>query len=127
LVNLRGKEEKKMVTIEYTAEGALVSDFRIENWLAEITVALRTGYDYEFSVSTENPIHAIRLAIARDEISAEAIRFQYNGHTFSANKYGAILEWPEGFADRSCRLSENILRAATERKREERAGAGICK
>jgi hypothetical protein len=115
-----------MITIEYMAGGVPVSDFGIEFWLCGIQAALLTGQDHRFAVSTESPIHAIRLAIARDEISAEAIRFQYNGHTFSANKYGAILEWPEGFADSGQRLVEKILGTAIEKKRKEGRVGGAC-
>jgi len=40
----------------------------------------------------------------------------------NVNKYGAILEWPEGFFDQSQAESEEILRAATKKRKAERKG-----
>ncbi len=37
------------------------------------------------------------------------------------NQYGAILDWPEGFFDQSQREAENILRAAVNKRKQERA------
>jgi predicted ATPase len=40
------------------------------------------------------------------------------------NQYGAILDWPEGFFDQSQSEAEEILRAATVKKRSEKEDAG---
>jgi predicted ATPase len=40
------------------------------------------------------------------------------------NRYGAIPEWPDGFFDQSQSEAEDILRAATVKRKKERGGSG---
>jgi hypothetical protein len=107
-----------MTVIEYAEHGSAVTDFNFRDWLYNVKHNL--GKDARFIVSTSVAIHAVRLAIARDEIPAEEIVFQYFGHGFQANEYGAILEWPRGFADVENALAEDILRAAMRKRRIEK-------
>lgn len=55
--------EDDMVMIEYSATGKVVSDFDWEPWLEEVKGCIRDGWSARFSVSTSNPIAAVRLAV----------------------------------------------------------------
>lgn len=68
--------------------------------------------------STENIFNRLRLGMALGEFDAELI-FRYRNIYISVNRYGAIVDWPNGFCDLNADLSDEILRAAMARKRAE--------
>ena len=106
-----------MITIEYCAQGEAVSDFAVRDWL---DLVLNSTSGSVFRISTEAPVHALQLAIVSGTIAANNVTFMYCGHAFQANEYGAIPERPLGFCDRSVAYSEDIVRAAMQKRRRER-------
>jgi hypothetical protein len=112
-----------MVTVEYAEHGNPVSDFNAADWLYEVKRTIKEGREHHFVVSTGIPIHLLKLAIATDTIKPTDVTFSYCGEVFQANEYGAFLRWPKGFADRQGAICEDILRAATRKRRSNRRAA----
>jgi len=110
-----------MITIEYCAEGEPVSDFEYRDWLEKI----KNYPDGHFQVSTTIPIQAVRLAVARGVLPHQGVCFLYESKIIRVNEYGAILDWPPGFADVDTYHAEEILRTAMARRRRERSQAQV--
>jgi len=108
-----------MITIEYCKEGLAISDFSYSDWVYNVKQTIKDGKDHKFEVSTSIPIAALRLEIALGNIDCESITFCFWGQYFQANKYGAITNWPRGFADVECAIAEDILRVAIKQRRLE--------
>lgn len=107
------------IIIEYTEGGNAISDFYVDRWLED--VLSRDHSHGLIKVSNETPINAVRQAIVDGRISHEEVAFIYKDHILWVNEYGAISNWPDGFCDKNCRFSENILRKAmNKRKKEDR-------
>ena len=111
-----------MVVIEYAERGQPVSDFNFGDWLCNVMQHIDSGHT--FVVSTAMPIDAIRLAIVQGKIDCKDVTFSYMGLLFQANEYGAILDWPMGFADRNTAISTDILRAAMKKRRASQPTPG---
>jgi hypothetical protein len=110
-----------MITIDYCPTGEKVSDFEYKTWLEKVRMASRGERNDEiFSVANSVPIKAVQLAIALGDINCCDVRFLFGDKYFSANRFGAIVDWPEGFADVEVKLSEDILRCAMARRKIER-------
>jgi len=107
-----------MITIEYCEHGNPVSDFNYSDWIHDVK---KTTQDHTFRVSTQLPIDLVRLAIVRGELSHSDVTFLYCGHCFQANEYGAIQSRPTGFCDRITGASEDILRCAMKKRKQERS------
>jgi hypothetical protein len=109
-----------MVTVEYAEHGNPVSDFNASDWLYEVKRTIKEGREHRFVVSTGIPILLLKLAIARDEIKHTDVTFSYFGQVFQANEYGALMDWPRGFADRQNAICEDTLRAAILKRKQAR-------
>ena len=109
-----------MIIIEYCEHGTSVSDFNYSDWIYNVK---KTTQNHTFCVSTQLPIDLVRLAIVRGELNHSDVTFLYCGHYFQANEYGAIQDWPEGFCDRITGVSEDILRCAMKKRKQERAAS----
>jgi hypothetical protein len=119
-----GETPMTKIEIEYRRSGVPVSDFEAEEWLRDVVADhLSGGEPSLYEVSTSLPIHLVRLAIVTGKLRAEDVAFVHDGKSFSANEYGAITDWPDGFADAGGRVCEKILRAAMAKRRAERARA----
>lgn len=103
-----------VITIEYTPAGPAIPDHQV---MTTVEQALATGMP--IWTSTFQVINAARVLIA-EGLSPEAIRFVFRGKQVVCNKYGAILDWPEGFGDHGSEFAERTLRAAILQKRRER-------
>lgn len=111
-----------MITIEYCEEGQSISDFSCSHWLYDLMYG---PTERTLRVSTSLPIAFVRFAIVCGELNYENITFLYNGHSFQANKYGAIQDWPKGFCDRDVATCEDILRVAMKKRKEEKEEKGV--
>ena len=107
---------REKIVVEYCAEGDPVSDFAVADWSYNFLRGSQTHY----RVSTSLPIDAVRLMIVQGKLDAEDVTFSYSGLVFQANRYGAIPDWPIGFADRSGAYAHDILLAATKKLQKER-------
>lgn len=114
-----------MIEIEYCRDGVAVSDFEAAGW-ADYVVrrAGPCGHCLRHRVSTSLPVHMVRLAIVTGKLRAEDVAFVFEGKVFSANEYGAIPEWPRGFAELGGDVMEGILRAALDKRKGRRAARG---
>jgi hypothetical protein len=107
-----------MITIVYGMDGRAVSDFDISDWIWDVIHHCKE--DYSLVVSNALPIHMVRLEIVKGNIDPKDITFKYFDQVFQANKYGAIPDWPKGFADREIAVCEDILRTAMKIRKKER-------
>jgi len=96
---------------------ALERALSIAEWAKTIDADIHETY------STENIFYALRLLIANGTLPHDRILFVYQGHAFQANEYGAIRDWPEGFSDLTTRFSENIIRAAMQKRKDKIHGS----
>jgi hypothetical protein len=115
-----------MLTVEYAEHGHAVSDFDYKRWLDNAKAIIASGKNAKLAVSTAMPIHALRLAIALGEIAPDAVTFEFWGQHIQANTFGALSEWPVGFADRDGAISADILRVATRKRRQQAGQPGLC-
>ena len=109
-----------IANIAYTPVGRAVSDFDVEAFVAQVlaeTAEASTDPDRRllYQVSTENAIHAVRKAVAEGRLDHNLVRFSFRHRGITVNRYGAITEWPEGFARLSGDTAEAILVAASAR------------
>lgn len=108
-----------MIRIVYCPDGQPVSDFDAESWIHNILLQLEAGHDQTHKVSTSLPIHLIKLQVALGLIPADQVVFVAQDQDILVNQYGAILDWPTGFADILGRTAEQTLRAAILKKQKE--------
>lgn len=116
-----------MILIDYGETGVPVSDFALDEFLNKIInlvegerklgTSTRNPVVY---VSTSEPVHKIRLAIAQKVISCEEVAFRFQDKIIYANKYGVISDWPEGFANIGVMISQDILKTNMLNRRVER-------
>ena len=126
-----------MITIEYSKEGRAISDFEYEQEVNYIKKRIKNDVspveyiadktEEIIIISNSVLVHALRLAIVRGEIDPEQIQFKFKDKTFKANKYGVIMDWPEGFCDIYLYFSKNILRTAMDMRKKERENEAIKK
>jgi hypothetical protein len=113
-----------MVTIKYCAEGDAVSDFYLDNWLEDVMIAVadvgNTLWERNFEVSTSLPIYIIKREVAKGNISMDDIQFKYDDKIIRVNRYGAIIDWPRGFADKEVDYCEDTLKLAMKMRQAER-------
>jgi hypothetical protein len=103
-----------MVIIEYSEAGECISDFDIGAFVKRVADA---PDGMTFQVSNGTAIHAVRLSIVSGGLNHKAVYFGYDDKEFQANEYGAVPSWPYGWADLECRISEDILLAASRRRK----------
>ena len=106
LVKLESKftGDLTMKYIEYHEDGKAVSDFELDN---EYWNLISSNSD--FSYSTENIFHRIRLGVLKDEINPENYVLVFKGMNFRMNKFGQINDWPIDFISQNSKLHELIL------------------
>ena len=116
-----------MLYIEYCATGHPVNDFELDNevsWVmshvCDEQKKITDEADEFLYYSTENIFNRIRLEIVSGNISENDIIFVYEDVQFPVNRFGAIMNWPNGFCDVNIRMSESILRKALSKKKIER-------
>lgn len=111
-----------MLKFEYCKEGKAISDFDISDFIKYVMDCLNDPIikDMTFKISTTPPFEAIRLAIVEGKIDFNKIQFLFQGKIITINKYGAIMDWPNGFCDISGITSEKILRGAMNMRNFER-------
>jgi hypothetical protein len=116
-----------MITIEYTKYGTPVSDFETDKWMKMIVHCqncdcdkLNKIPDFNFCVSTSILFSVIRLAIVKGELDYKQIKFKFEDKIISINEYGAITDWPNGFADLDISLSQDILQLAMKKRKNEK-------
>ena len=98
-----------MITINYTKDGMIFSDFEMES-IAEIIVDyIKKGKDEVFEVSSELLIHAIRVFIKEGKININDIEIQFNGEKIPFDKNGRSDYWPDGFCDTNEKLLMRLL------------------
>lgn len=107
--------------VRYAKDGVVVSDFALTEWINGIVANL----DVDLCVSNSTPIHAIRLAIAEGRIPHDRVIFLFEDLEIAVNEYGAIPNWPIGFADACWDLSTKILQTAQKKRRELKYGAVV--
>lgn len=107
-----------MITIEYGPNGKTISDFEIEYWKNFVVKYIESKQNFEILVSNEIMIHSIRALIAGEKISCKDVAFKYKDKIFFANEYGAIENWPRGFAELSIDVCEEILSYTTNKRRK---------
>jgi len=106
-----------MKTVIYCKEGVAVSDFDAEDWV-ELFKRAKDGTISK--VSTSLPFDIIRREIVRENISFESVEFEFEGKKIPINKYGAILNWPRGFCDKSGDVAVDVIREAMKIRKAER-------
>lgn len=106
-----------MVIIEYSKNGHPISDFDLDNLVEAICNLSNAKLIY----STSNIFFALKLAIVKRQIDCEKIKFEFNGQILNINKYGAIEDWPDGFADIDAKMCEKILMTAIGIRKQERS------
>ena len=109
-----------MIIIRYAQDGQSVSDFDYKEWLNNVIDSIKNNENRTFVISTSIPVTAVRLAVCRGDIASEKIAFQYLDKFIFVNKYGALPDWPTGFADAEVALMEKILECATEKSRKRK-------
>jgi len=109
-----------MLTIVYSGIGDSVNDFRLDDEIYLINKMIASWDEYILYYSTENIFTRIRLEIISGNISCDNIQFEYEGENLPVNRFGAIMNWPNGFCDVNIRMSESILRKAINKKKLER-------
>lgn len=74
----------------------------------------------ENSLYTANSlvIDYARLLVVSGKI--QDLEIVWNGVTIPVNEYGAIVNYPEGFADHHFKVAEAILRLAIDKKKKNR-------
>ena len=106
---------------------------KVQTLLADFFLSLtRLGKQCLIETHSEHLINRIRLRIAnasrKENPWDDAVRIYFvertdRGSSFRPvhiNEYGAITDWPEGFFDQSHREAEEILLAATRKRRARR-------
>lgn len=109
-----------MLTIEYCAEGEAVNDFNFVEWRDNAIQLANSNTDTTIKVSTSLPIELTQLYVVSKDVSHTNIRFKFQDKFLAINEYGAIPEYPYGFADINSRVSEHILRKAMLKRKEEK-------
>lgn len=94
---LRVRAIIKMITIEYCPlTGKAIPDGKVEIEYQDNIINNTQKY---LSYSTGNIFSRIRLGIVKEEITHNSIRFFFNNEYLYPNRYGALLNWPDGFCD----------------------------
>lgn len=102
-----------MTTIEYdTIDGQMIADGNAEDFALSL---LSSGSSYA-KVSTANVIHAARALAVEHNFQVE---FIFEGKTITPNEYGAILDWPKGFCDKTLNWTSRVLTFAVRKRKEE--------
>lgn len=114
-----------MIIIEYCRNGEAISDFNYQDFIKSIKKSISKTHNKRefpeiteglFRVSTSLPISAIKLEIAKGNINHKEIQFKFKDKLFQPNKYGAILDWPDGFCDIEAKIMEENLIITFKRK-----------
>jgi len=106
-----------MKIIEYCIEGVATPDFKVIDTVRKF---FATDHVQHWKISTDNVIWAIKSMVTNQEISYDSFEFRFQGKKVEINKYGAILRWPDGFADFQASLTQKTLRYGAERRQKER-------
>ena len=100
----------RTLTVEYCEDGKAVSDFEVEKWLSDLIHNLEhSGLAIWAKVSTETPIHAVRVAVYRRLLDYRLVRIYYDGHFLPIDSHGRINDWPAGFCDKIYKSIEVLL------------------
>lgn len=100
--------------IEYSPKGVAVSDFELESYVESL------GIHAHAVVSTENVIWKVKQLIANGQLNHEQVTFVFEGKEIHPNYYGAVLDWPEGFADTQNRIAEDTMLAAYKKTKRHK-------
>lgn len=102
-------------------DGVAIPDGKVKEFLMRLSMGHRPA---GIIVSTENIIHGARQMVA--ENMGMEVEFVFEGKSYIPDQYGRIADWPDGFADHGCRVSERILTANEHmRKTREAEGKGV--
>ena len=103
-----------MLTIEYNPiDGATIADGNIDDHIKSL---FDFGSAY-YITSNSNVIWKARLFALEND---KKIEFVFEQNTITPNKYGAIIDWPDGFCDLQNRCAEGVLRIAIKKRKEEK-------
>jgi hypothetical protein len=106
-----------MITLEYNhTSGMAFADCMVSNVVLHMVYCQEQGRSYDVCTCTGNLIEAALTAIAEGALNHEQVRFVYETVYIYPNEYGAILDWPHGFADYSIRSAERRLAAQARRR-----------
>jgi len=109
------------IKITYDAQnGIAIPDGRVKEFLLVLAMggdAGGGGDAGEITVSTSNIIHSARLFAVQNKV---AVEFVFEGKTITPNEYGAIHDWPRGFADYQDGVIANILTNAMELRKQKK-------
>ena len=110
-----------MIEIHYAPIGNPVNDFHLDSEIESIKETIREWSEgFRIWYSTENIFTRIRYEIVSGNIDEKDIVFVFNDEILPVNRFGAIMNWPNGFCDVNINLSESILRKALAKKKSER-------
>jgi len=98
-----------MIVVKYTEGAEAISDFAIEAWLKNAIECAKLPGLYLFPVSNEPPILAVRVAVAKGQLSTDEVTLRFKGEDLPMNKDGRLDRWPEGFCDTSDKLLMELL------------------
>lgn len=109
-----------MIIVSYSPIGNPVNDFFLDGEIKIVKDVISAFEDYTLYYSTENIFVRIRLEIVLGNIDSTNIQFEYDFKPVHVNRFGAIIDWPNGFCDIVIDMSEKILRNALAKKKSER-------
>lgn len=117
-----------MLTVEYSAKGKVVSDFRVEVKYIILLDQIKKAGDNDLRVAyaSECMIHRIRLGIVRGDIDHDKVVFEFEGRKLRPNHHARIEGWPDGFADLSERIGEATIDAEPSIFRRLSGSTPLC-
>ena len=99
------------ITIKYDPNnGYVFPDGKAQDWVKKTVanfndIPTEENLEWNITVCSELLIDMFRLEIAKGNIDHKIVKFGYKGSEIDVDKFGTLIEWPEGF----CNTVEKIL------------------
>lgn len=115
-----------MLIVNYSEDGVPYSDFeatfKVNEWI-EINQDIKVkdkNINIPVYVSTENIINAFKLAIIRDQINLDDIKFQYKGIDLDINEYGVFTDTPRNYIDINMSILSDMIKEQVAKRKLKR-------